>query len=119
MFAWIDSAADWAAVAGQLELGGNAGTDVCTLVREWLAGQGFRVATTSMSELIRALDEALMSQEEHHVSGGSAPGGGSWCYHAAEGRRARAHAGRCGGLTPACDPTVRPGRVVAAARSER
>ena len=115
VFAWIDSAADWAGTAAQLELQG----DMCTLVREWLAGQGFRVATTSMSELIRALDEALMSQEEHHVSGGSAPGGGSWCYHAAEGRRARAHAGRCGGLTPACDPTVRAGRVVAAAAHRR
>jgi len=36
-------------------------------VREWFVGQGFRVATTSMAELIKALDEAFMSQEEYHA----------------------------------------------------
>ena len=59
MFAWIDSAADWVGAAAKLELQG----DMCSLVREWLVGQGFRVATTSMSELIRALDEALRHAE--------------------------------------------------------
>ena len=47
---WVDGAADWAMCASQLGVTG----DVCELVREWMAGQGFRVVTTSMVSLLRA-----------------------------------------------------------------
>ena len=64
VFVWVDGAADWATAAGgQLSESGDA----CEVVREWLAAQGFRVVTTSMVSLLKALDEALMSQEEYHA----------------------------------------------------
>ena len=63
VFVWIDGAADWTGTAAQLSVSGDA----CELVREWMSGQGFRVVTTSMVSLLKALDEALMSQEEYHA----------------------------------------------------
>ena len=42
--------------------------DLRTQVHEWLLEQHFRIVTTSLVELLKALDEALMSHEQYHVT---------------------------------------------------
>ncbi|KAL1510131.1 hypothetical protein AB1Y20_006463 [Prymnesium parvum] len=64
VLAWVDAAADWRGVSAQW----GGGADVSGAVLAWLRSHGVRVATSSMRELLAALDAALLSHEEHHAA---------------------------------------------------